>query len=221
MMRGKMFRCGMAALGAVFLLGGCAHKTPDGNTDGTEEAVSESSETVRIPASETNIETLYAERTADSALAAFLAEYYGIPEECCGETRYYYDLIDFNGDGADEILAVTVGEYTACDGGDPALILCQRDDGYEVVTAFDYVRTPVYISDTQTNGWYDLIFPAYGGDEGTGYRTFRFSADGGYKEALEEFADELPEDFSGRKILSDNFIDDLDKGTFLTLTGEP
>ena len=46
-------------------------------------------------------------------LAAFLTEYYQIPEEECKETRYYYNYTDLNEDGTDEIVAVTIGDTTS------------------------------------------------------------------------------------------------------------
>lgn len=53
---------------------------------------------------------------------------------------------------------MVVGEYTECDGGDPAVILEQNAQGYQVLESFAYVRTPVYVSDAMSDGWHDLIF---------------------------------------------------------------
>lgn len=45
-------------------------------------------------------------------------------------------MVDLNEDGTEEILAVVVGEYTECDGGDPAVILEQSEQGYQVAGEF-------------------------------------------------------------------------------------
>ena len=54
----------------------------------------------------------YAEETPEPALAEFLISYYQIPDEEQSKTRYYYNHIDLNEDGTDEIFVVVVGEYT-------------------------------------------------------------------------------------------------------------
>ena len=124
-------------------------------------------------------------------------------------------------DGTEEILAVVVGEYTECDGGDPAVILEQSEQGYQVLESFAYVRTPVYVSDTMTDGWHDLIFPAYGGEEGTGFRVFHYQDGIGYQNENMEFMEDMDENFCGKKMIADNFIDDMDKGNYLTLRETP
>ena len=174
--------------------------------------------------SEHNISTLsdlHADREKNQELADFLIAYYQIPEEFCAETRYYYDMVDLNEDGTEEILAVVVGEYTECDGGDPAVILEQSEQGYQVLESFAYVRTPVYVSDTMTDGWHDLIFPAYGGEEGTGFRVFHYQDGIGYQNENMEFMEDMDENFCGKKMIADNFIDDMDKGNYLTLRETP
>ena len=141
----------------------------------TEETEEKEQESTQYPVSEADTETIYADREKNQELADFLIAYYQIPEEFCAETRYYYDMVDLNEDGTEEILAVVVGEYTECDGGDPAVILEQSEQGYQVLESFAYVRTPVYVSDTMTDGWHDLIFPAYGRELDFGFSIIRMA----------------------------------------------
>ena len=82
-------------------------------------------------------------------------------------------------------------------------------------------RTPVYVSDAMSDGWHDLIFPAHGGEEGTGFRVFHYQDSVGYQNANMEFMDDMDENFCGRRIIADNFIDDMDKGNYLTLREPP
>lgn len=92
-------------------------------------------------------------------LAAFLEEYYQIPEEECKETRYYYNYTDLDEDGTDEIVAVTIGDTTSDTRGDAALVLRPEENGqFEVLGTFLQIHTPVMISDELENGWHTIIF---------------------------------------------------------------
>ena len=234
-MKKKLRKYIILPLLAVLWLCGCGKKeetdkaetVPDtaaeteSQTEETEETEEKEQERTQYPVSEADTETIYADREKNQELADFLIAYYQIPEEFCAETRYYYDMVDLNEDGTEEILAVVVGEYTECDGGDPAVILEQNAQGYQVLESFAYVRTPVYVSDAMSDGWHDLIFPAHGGEEGTGFRVFHYQDSVGYQNANMEFMDDMDENFCGRRIIADNFIDDMDKGNYLTLREPP
>lgn len=163
------------------------------------------------------VEVVYSEDEDYPALAAFLKEYYQIPDEYCSETRYYYNYTDLDEDGEQEIFAVVIGEYTGQPSGDPALILSVGEgDAFEVIESFASIQTPVTVSEVMTNGWHELIYYGHGRDEQDGYRIFRYNPDGGYQTELSEITDEI-EPVGGRRILSDNLIDDMDKGDYLTL----
>lgn len=207
---------------AVFLGCGSTDDTAENKETDAESLYTAETECteipVYVPASESNTETVYAETADDEKLADFLIDYYAVPEEYRKTTRYYYNRIDLNGDGEDEMFAVVVGEYTECDGGDPAVILSVGKNGYEVLESFAYIRTPVYISESQTDGWHDIIFPTYGGGEGTGYKICRYLAESGYQQPERtEYVSEFEDGFRGKKILANNFIDDMDKGNYLML----
>ena len=75
----------------------------------TEETEEKEQERTQYPVSEADTETIYADREKNQELADFLIAYYQIPEEFCTETRYYYDRVDLNEDGTEEILAVDKG----------------------------------------------------------------------------------------------------------------
>lgn len=161
--------------------------------------------------------TEYAEKEESRELAAFLASYYEIPEEYQTETRYYYNRIDLNEDGRDEIFTIVVGEYTKGDAGDPALLLAEGNGTFIVLESFEQIRTPVIICDTMTNGWHDIVLDVYGKGVDNGYLICRYNVDGGYQTAINEFTTEL-EPVSGTQILSNNLIDDMDKGNYFTLS---
>lgn len=158
----------------------------------------------------------YGEETPYPQLAEFLIAYYQIPEEYQSKTRYYYNYVDLNDDGVDEVFVVVVGEYTEVSFGDPALILWEEGETFGVVESFEGVHTPITISDQLTNGWHDIVYYEYGGGRKSGYRICRFNPQGGYQTELSEVAEELPS-MGGMQILSNNLIDDMDQGRYMTL----
>lgn len=149
-------------------------------------------------------------------LAAFLSDYYQIPEEYLQETRYYYNFADLNEDGTDEIVALTIGETTSDSDGECILILRTAGGSFQVAGDFRDARTPVLISDEMADGWHEVIYPVYGGLQETGYRKCSYQGDEGYQSGEEDFTEEVDAG-SGVWILSDNLIDDWDQGDYLTL----
>lgn len=164
-----------------------------------------------------NVLEEYSEDDEYPELAAFLTEYYQIPEEECKETRYYYNYIDLNEDGTDEIVAVTIGDTVSDTRGDVALILRLGENGqFEVLGAFSEIHTPVMISDELENDWHKIIFPIYGGGQESGFISAVYTEGMGYELDEESFVREEPK-VSGERILSDNLINDMDTDNYLTL----
>lgn len=218
----------MCVLAAVTMLAGCGRKAYEENTEMevTEVRSDQTTELeeMYVPADEDVyvpfIEEIFSEKAPYQQLADFLISYYQIPEEYQAETRYYYNYIDLNNDGLMEIFAVVIGEYTEQDAGDPAVILSVGQTGeFVVLESFASVRTPITISDQTTNGWCDIVYYAYGGDEEDGYRVCRYDLEGGYQTELSEIVEEL-EPIGGDQILSNNLIDDMDQGRYLTLASQ-
>ena len=185
-----------------------------GQTEETEESFLDVMEEMTYAP---EFEIVYAETESYPELAAFLTDYYEIPEEHLTETRYYYNKIDINEDGKEEIMAATIGDDTSKASGDSVLILRQEQDTFDVLGKFTQVRTPVIISSGTTDGWRDIIFPVYGGGMDAGYIICHYTAGSGYQEEMGEFVEELEVTLTGTQILSNNLIDDMDKGTYLTL----
>ena len=150
-------------------------------------------------------------------LAAVIGEAYGIPEEEWSGTRYYYDTVDLNDDGTDEILAVAVGMYTSGSGGDSA-VLVQPAAGMSVKQQFTLVRMPILVSDQTTNGAHDLIFLRGGG--GSEPALVRLTCtDGVYSNPADAEVLENLDGVTGKAILCNDLMADLDSGTALTLAG--
>jgi len=143
-------------LGMVFFLtvlagmAGCGQKntanTMEQTDTQTEKTLEEHFFSAEQDEQNYNVMEEYSEDEEYPELAAFLTEYYQIPEEECKETRYYYNYTDLNEDGTDEIVAVTIGDTTSDNRGDAALILRPGENGqFEVLGAFSQIHTPVKI----------------------------------------------------------------------------
>lgn len=184
---------------------------------GTEELSFKEQIEQEIQKNTPEITVSYAETVEYPALAEFLISYFEIPEEYQTESRYYYNYTDLNEDGTKEIIALVVGDYTTGSGGDTILLIEGEEDNFSVTEAFYMVRTPVIISDNITNGWHDLIFPVYGSGIEAGYTICHHSETETYMSESNEFVEDLDESISGHQILSNNLIDDMDKGTYLSL----
>lgn len=102
-----------------------------------------------------------AEISAHGQLEKAIAEYSGIAEEDYGNVRYYYNYVDLNKDGKNEILALVWGQEA--EGIDGNMLLWLDEAETEKVSAgsvkqvFHQVGMPVYISDHMTQGYRDLI----------------------------------------------------------------
>lgn len=165
------------------------------------------------------LEMQYADREPYPALAEFLTDYFDVPQELLGETRYYYCRTDLDGDGTLEIAAVVLNEELEDSSGHPLLLLREDGETFAVLDELDHIHTPVVIDDECTDGWHNIIPTVHGGGMSPGYLIYRY--DGTHYSADEEadFVEQL-NGKSGVQILSDNFIDDLDRGDYLTLLPE-
>ncbi|WLR54542.1 hypothetical protein LC048_19260 [Mesobacillus subterraneus] len=90
------------------------------------------------------------------------------------EVRYYYNEIDLNGDGVPETFVYLTGPVVCGTGGCGGLVVERANGSYKVRSRFSLVRTPVFVSDSKTNGWKDLIMFVAGGGIEPGYRILRF-----------------------------------------------
>lgn len=212
---------GILAAAVLFLAAGCGRreksdtKEPVDSND-TETVLEELILSAEKEAQQNVMEEEYAETTELPELAAFLAAYYQISEEYLPETRYYYNYRDLNGDGVEEMIVLTIGESTSTSDGECVLVLSGGTE-FAVIGDFRNARTPVIVSDEKTNGWYDLIYPVYGGGQDTGYLKCTYQEENGYQSSEESFLEKL-EGISGSKVLANNLIDDMDKGNYMTLT---
>lgn len=103
-----------------------------------------------------------AETGAHPQLEKVIADYCGIAESDYANVRYYYNYVDLNADGTNEILALALGQKAHGIDGNVLLWLDEPDDSGDagagsVRQAFWQVDEPVYISSHMTEGYRDLI----------------------------------------------------------------
>lgn len=120
------------------------------------------------------VEKVLAEKEKYPELEQIIIDKYEIPEEALASTRYYYNYIDIDEDGTDEIVAVIVGMYTSGSGGDSGLIVRKNGDSLEIEQAFTLIRTPIIISSQATNGRKDIIVMQSGGGAKTAYKRMTY-----------------------------------------------
>ncbi len=224
----------MAAAGLVFLAG-CTGGTSNSSTVKTE-AVKDSSQ---VEAMDTDLENAAAEGEQPDVSGAFdwlpagverqkaetepneelrklIAEYYEIPDYELADSRYYYDYVDLDSDGENEIFAVVVGSYTSGTGGSSALWCAEQDGALTVKQAFTLVNMPVIVVDNEEGGPKNLVLERSGGGAGAEYVELT-CADGVYTNVSDaELVSDL-ENLQGVAILCNDLADDMQTGNYLTL----
>jgi hypothetical protein len=102
-----------------------------------------------------------------------------IARELAGDSsgiRYLYNTIDLNGDGRNEVITYLVGSPVCGTGGCTLMIFQPTGSGsYRLISRLTIVNNPIVISDTQTNGWRDLVLYAAGGGPTPGYHILKFN----------------------------------------------
>ncbi|MBA2174900.1 hypothetical protein H0266_08345 [Halobacillus locisalis] len=77
--------------------------------------------------------------------------------------RYFYNKIDLNDDGIEEVFVYLVGPFVCGTGGCSAVLFGQKEGEYLPLSRFSLVRNPVIVTNTVTNGYRDLIMYVAGG----------------------------------------------------------
>jgi hypothetical protein len=132
-------------------------------------------------------------------------------------TRYYYNYIDLNDDGQDEVFVELVGPYTSGSGGDTGLIYGLSENGFVLLQSFTLIRNPIIISNDKTNGWHDIVMVQSGGGIPAQLITMKFD---GKKYPNPSDAETVAEDavIEGKGIISNDIAADLEDGKGLYLS---
>lgn len=206
-------------------MAGCGQKTPstadEENTnvkseDSTKgESISKGEEKI-ILLDNDNIKSILSETASNSELEKALIDEFDLTDEQAKETRYYYNYVDLNDDGKNEIFAEVVGPYTGGSGGNSAVIFKDNNGVLEEVDDFKFVKNPVIISSNKTNGWNDIICESSG--EGTIKKYVVLKYDGeDYSDVDESETIDSIDDISGSAIIANDMSYDEKSGNELYL----
>lgn len=106
-------------------------------------------------------------------LAQFIVSDLNMSSDDAKATRYYYDYIDLDDDGTDEIFVELVGPVTSEATGHTAMIFKQTNNTIEKIDTFTLIRNPIIISDQKTNGWRNIIVK----NDNNEYAVLKYEAD--------------------------------------------
>ena len=159
---------------------------------------------------------VYAESKPDAELEKTIIESLRIPDEYVAQTKYYYNYVDLNVDGTDEIFVVVMGPYTSGTGGNTALHIIQTNQGMKVNQVFTLIQTPIIVSDQVTNGVKELVV-RYSGGGATGKYVVLTCRDGHFTTVNEGRTIEGLEEISGKAIISNDILKDMQEGKVLFL----
>ncbi|WP_206460778.1 M56 family metallopeptidase [Anaerovorax sp. IOR16] len=159
---------------------------------------------------------IFAENQRNEALEKLIIEANKIPEEYLEKTFYYYNYVDLNDDGNDEIFAVVMGPYTSGTGGSTGMIISQNNGNLTVQQILSLIRTPIIVSENTTNGYHDLLVEYSGGGVEPSYVSLTYK-DGAYTGVSYAEKIEKIDDINGTIILCNDIEEDIknDKVFFL------
>ena len=162
------------------------------------------------------IDNVYAETKPNEELEKIIIETLNIPDEYLTQTKYYYNYVDLNMDGADEIFVVVMGPYTSGTGGSTALHVIQTNQGLQVNQVFTLMRTPIIVSDKVTKGVKELVVRYSGGGVSGKYVVLTCS-DGNFTPVNQGRAIDGLDGITGKAIISNDIVTDMEEGNALFL----
>lgn len=168
---------------------------------------------VEVPMVElpSHITGMKSETKINEQLSNIIKEYYEIPVEYYESTTYYYNYVDLDNDGIEEIFAVVIGPYTSGTGGSSALWLVENAGKWHVNQAFTLVNMPVIISDKITNGYHEVVVPYYGGGQESSYAILKCK-DGEYTRVSDSETVKNLDGITGTAILTNDIPAERDAG---------
>ena len=154
---------------------------------------------------------------ADPELEGLLIRHYGLNQEVSRQTRYYYDRIDLNSDGVDEIFAILVGPKTTGTAGSMGSLILETEGVLEVEKDFSQLYMPIVVSTNTQDGWHDLIL-CVGAADGTEHYVVLTHSDGSY--AIGGQVLDSLDGIDGTAYLCNDLNEDSENGTYLVLGKE-
>lgn len=136
---------------------------------------------------------------------------YEIPKDYYESTRYYYNKVDLDNDGEEELFVVVMGPYTSGTGGSSALWVSTNEGKLHVIQDFTLVNSPIIVSDKLTNGVHDLIVPFNGGGAQSQYSILEFHGEG-YPRVYDGKMSKDLEGVTGYAIIANDLGEEMNQG---------
>lgn len=199
-----------------------------GNTNVKDEPTTEDNSSVKNNTSEEsknniilidndNITSKLSENVENPELVKAIINELNLDEKSAKETRYYYNYIDLNGDGVNEIFVQLVGPYISEIGGENAIIFMEKNGKLEEIDDFTSIHNPIIISNEKTNGYNDIIVQRSSGDAKKEYVVLKYDGDD-YSDVNESEVLNSIDNISGVAIISNDMIKDTEQGKGLYLS---
>lgn len=164
-----------------------------------------------------NIENVYSEREKNADIEKLIVDTFEITDDVKKDTKYYYNYVDLNDDGSDELFAFVVGPSTTGSGGSSILIAEKQNDSWTLKQTLNLINQPIIITDNLENGMKEIIVSNSDLEESNEpYVKLKYTVDG-YQSVNEGEAISSLDDIKGVQIISDDLADDLQSENYLTL----
>lgn len=198
------------------------------NTNVKDESATEDDSSVKNGTSEENknniilidndnITSKLSENVENPQLAEAIIDELTLDEKSAKETRYYYNYVDLNGDGVNEIFVQLVGPHTSGADGDTAIIFTEENGKLEEIDDFTLIHNPIIISNEKTNGYNDIIVQRSGADSKEEYVILKYDGDD-YSDINESEVLNSIDNVSGVAIISNDMTKDTEEGKGLYLS---
>jgi len=182
------------------------------STGSKETSAANSSETDEVPMLKLpeGISGMKAESKPLKELRDLIIEDMEVPEEYYETTNYFYNYVDLNDDGKDEIFVMVTGPYTSGSGGSSALLLSENGGKLHVVQEFTLINEPIIVSDKLENGYHELIVPYYNENKAQ-YSVLKYK-NGAYSNVPDGEIISSLEGVKGKAIIANDRINEVQKG---------
>lgn len=182
-----------------------------------QEVFSESTQELFTGWLPAGVEQIQGENAPHVPLQEAIIDYYEIPEEYWGETKYYYNYVDLDGNGTNEIFTVIMGSYVGGSGGSSALWCDEQDGTVQIRQAFTLINTPIIVADAdQDHPEKRLLLQRSGGGTGTELVQLEYK-EGVYNNVADAQPVDNIKDITGTAIICNDLIKDMDRDQYLTL----
>ncbi|RKD33341.1 hypothetical protein [Lacrimispora algidixylanolytica] len=222
----RMLLLGSLAVAVTLSISACGNKTSNLQKDHKATSASEETSVSNVSTVADNVKAgtdeipmltlpegitgMKAETKPFKELRDLIIEDMVVPEDYYETTHYFYNYIDLNDDGKNEIFAMVTGPYTSGTGGSSALLLSENGGKLHITQEFTLVNEPIIVSDTLDNGYHDLIIPYYS-DNKTQYSVLKYNHQAYPNVPDGEIIDHL-DGVKGKAIIANDRINEVQTG---------